>query len=145
VAANVYVPSGFPRHHRSASQDRAEALMVVLVTIAWVVVCGWIAVWLLSDVGATWLGAVAGLLVAMPSEDPNLHPAVASTACSLSDRTPTSSRFSALAHPVDMFAPAASSVRSRPMRICRISPGRANVARIGVSVAQVRTLAACRF
>jgi hypothetical protein len=26
-------------------------LMVVLVTIASVVVCGWIAVWLLSDVG----------------------------------------------------------------------------------------------
>lgn len=39
--------------------------MVVLVTIASVVVCGWIAVWLLSDVGAAWLGAVAGLPVAM--------------------------------------------------------------------------------
>ena len=39
--------------------------MVVLVTIPSVVVCGWIAVWLLSDVGATWLGAVAGLPVAM--------------------------------------------------------------------------------
>jgi hypothetical protein len=35
--------------------------MVVLVTIAPVVVCGWIAVWLLSDVGAAWLGAVAAL------------------------------------------------------------------------------------
>src|SRR6266516_316217 len=34
-------------------------------TIASVVVCGWIAVWLLSDVGAAWLGAVAGLPVAM--------------------------------------------------------------------------------
>jgi len=39
--------------------------MVVLVTIASVVVCGWIAVWLPSDVGGAWLGAVAGLLVAM--------------------------------------------------------------------------------
>lgn len=39
--------------------------MVVLVTIASVVVCGWIAVWLLCDVGAAWLGAVAGLPVAM--------------------------------------------------------------------------------
>lgn len=39
--------------------------MVVLVTIASVVVCGWIAVWLLSDVGAAWLGAVAGLPIAM--------------------------------------------------------------------------------
>ena len=58
--------------------------MVVLVTIASVVVCGWIAVWLLSDVGAAWLGAVAGLPVAMlPSEHRNRHPAVASTACSL--------------------------------------------------------------
>lgn len=55
------MPSDFPRHHRSTSPDRAEVLMVVLVTIASVVVCGWIAVWLLSDVGAAWLGAVAGL------------------------------------------------------------------------------------
>jgi len=39
--------------------------MVVLVTIASVVVCGWIEVWLLSDVGAAWLGAVAGLPVPM--------------------------------------------------------------------------------
>ena len=39
--------------------------MVALVTIASVVVCGWIAAWLLSDVGAAWLGAVAGLPVAM--------------------------------------------------------------------------------
>ena len=30
--------------------------MVVLVTIESVVVCGWIAVWLLSGVGAAWLG-----------------------------------------------------------------------------------------
>ena len=35
--------------------------MVVRVTIASVVVNGWIAVWLLSDVGAAWLGAVAGM------------------------------------------------------------------------------------
>ena len=35
--------------------------MVVLVTIAPVVVCGWIAVRLLSPVGAAWLGALAGL------------------------------------------------------------------------------------
>ena len=41
--------------------------MVVLFTIASVVVCGRIAVWLLSDVGAAWLGAVAGLPVAMLS------------------------------------------------------------------------------
>ena len=59
------MPSDFPRHHRSTSPNRAEVLMVVLVTIASVVVCGWIAVWLLSDVGAAWLGAVAGLPVAM--------------------------------------------------------------------------------
>jgi hypothetical protein len=54
VAANVNMPSDFPRHHRSTSPDRAEVLMVVLVlvTIASVVVCGWIAVWLLSDVRA---------------------------------------------------------------------------------------------
>lgn len=39
--------------------------MAALVTIASVVVCGWIAVWLLSDVGTAWLGAVAGLPVAM--------------------------------------------------------------------------------
>ena len=45
------MPSDFPRHHRSTSPDRAEVLMVALVTIAWVVVCGGIAVWLLSDVG----------------------------------------------------------------------------------------------
>ena len=38
--------------------------MVVLVTIA-SVICGWIAMWLLSDVGAAWPGAVAGLPVAM--------------------------------------------------------------------------------
>jgi hypothetical protein len=65
VAANVNMPSDFPPHHRSTSPDRAEVLMVVLVTIASVVVCGWIAVWLLSDVWAAWLGAVAGLPVAM--------------------------------------------------------------------------------
>jgi hypothetical protein len=35
--------------------------MVALVTIASVVVCGWIAAWLLSDVGAAWLEAVARL------------------------------------------------------------------------------------
>ena len=45
------MPSDFPRHHLSTSPDRAEVLMVVLVTIV-SVVCGWIAVWLLSDVGA---------------------------------------------------------------------------------------------
>ena len=45
------MPSDFPRHHRSTSPDRAEVLMVALVTIAWVVACGGIAVWLLSDVG----------------------------------------------------------------------------------------------
>jgi hypothetical protein len=61
VAANVNMPSDFPRHHRSTSPDRAEVLMVALVTIASVVVCGWIAVWLLSDVGVAWLEAVARL------------------------------------------------------------------------------------
>jgi hypothetical protein len=55
------MPSGFPRHHRSTSPDLAEVLMVALVTIASVVVWGWIAVWLLSDVGAAWLEAVARL------------------------------------------------------------------------------------
>jgi hypothetical protein len=39
--------------------------MVVLVTIESVVVCGWIAVWLLSGVGAAWLGGVTGLPVGM--------------------------------------------------------------------------------
>ena len=49
--------------------------MVALVTIASVVVCGWIAVWLLSDVGAAWLGAVAGLPVAMlPVMPPGVLP-----------------------------------------------------------------------
>ena len=56
MAANVNMPSDFPRHHRATSPDRAGVLMVVLVTIASVVVCGWIAVWLLSDVGAAWPG-----------------------------------------------------------------------------------------
>ena len=51
MAANVNMPSDFPRHQRSTSPDRTEVLIVVLVTIALVVVCGWIAVWLLSDVG----------------------------------------------------------------------------------------------
>jgi hypothetical protein len=55
------MPSNFPRHHRSTSPDRAEVPMVVLVTIASGRRLGWIAVWLLSDVGAAWLGAVAGL------------------------------------------------------------------------------------
>jgi hypothetical protein len=41
VAANVNMPSDFPRHRRSTSPDRADVLMVVLVTIASVVVCGW--------------------------------------------------------------------------------------------------------
>jgi hypothetical protein len=31
VAANVNMPSDFPRHHRSTSPDRAEVLMVVLL------------------------------------------------------------------------------------------------------------------
>jgi hypothetical protein len=58
---DVNMLSDFPRHHRSTSPDRAEVLMVVLVTIASVLVRGWIAVWLLSAVGAAWLGAVAAL------------------------------------------------------------------------------------
>jgi hypothetical protein len=59
--------------------------MVVLVTIVSVVVCGWIEVWLLSDIGAAWLGAVTGRSARRdaPSEHRNRHPAVASTACSL--------------------------------------------------------------
>ena len=40
-------------------------MVVLLVTIAPAVVCGWFAVWLLSDVGAAWPGAGAGLPVAM--------------------------------------------------------------------------------
>ena len=40
-------------------------LMVALVTIASVVVRGQIAVWLPSDAGAAWPGAVADLPVAM--------------------------------------------------------------------------------
>jgi hypothetical protein len=55
----------FPRHHRSTSPDRAEVLMVALVTIASVIICGWIAVSLLPGAGAAWPGAVAGLPVAM--------------------------------------------------------------------------------
>jgi hypothetical protein len=34
VAANASLPSDFPRHQRSTAPDRAEVLMVVLVTIA---------------------------------------------------------------------------------------------------------------
>jgi hypothetical protein len=84
VAANVNMPLDFPRHHRSTLPDRAEVLMAVLVTSASVVVCGWIAVWRLSDVGAAWLGAVAGLPVAiLPASIGTVNPAVASTACSL--------------------------------------------------------------
>jgi hypothetical protein len=48
-----------------AEPDRAEVLIVALVTIAPVLVCGSIAVWLLPDAGAAWLGAVAGPPVAM--------------------------------------------------------------------------------
>jgi hypothetical protein len=70
VAANVNMTSDFPRHHRSTSPDRAEVLMVVLVTIASVVVCGWIAVWLLSDVGAAWLGGPARAVGSPPSATP---------------------------------------------------------------------------
>ena len=53
------MPSHFP-HYRTTSPDRAALQTVVLVTIAKFVVCGWIAVWLLSDVGTAWLG-LAGL------------------------------------------------------------------------------------
>ena len=77
------MPLDFPRHHRSTSPDRAEVLRVVLVTIASVVVCGWITAWLLSDVGAAWLGAVAGLPVAILAASIGTVIAVASTACSL--------------------------------------------------------------
>jgi hypothetical protein len=78
------MPSDFPRHHRSTSPDDAEVLMVVLVTIASVVVCGWIAVWLLSDVGARVArGRGRSARRDAPSEHRNRHPAVASTACSL--------------------------------------------------------------
>jgi len=103
VAANVNMPSDFPGHHRSTSPDRAEVLMVVLVTIASVVVCGWIAVWLLSDVGAAWLGAVAGLPVAM-------LPASIGTVILRWHRR---RRFSALGHPSRNDPPcrAADSVR----------------------------------
>ena len=74
--------------------------MVVLVMIASVVVCGWIAVWLLSDVGGRMArGRGRSARRDAPSEHRNRHPAVASTACSSSDRTRTSSRFSALGHP----------------------------------------------
>src|SRR6266581_9246148 len=102
------MPSDFPRHHRSTSPNRAEVLMVVLVTIASVVVCGWIAVWPLSDVGAAWLGAVAGLPVAM------LPASIGTSSCGGIDGVQpqataprTSSRFSALGHP------------SRNVRSCR--------------------------
>jgi hypothetical protein len=65
VAANVNMSPDFPRYHRSTTPDRAEVLMVVLVTITSIVVCDWIAVWLLSNLGAAWLGGVAGPPVAM--------------------------------------------------------------------------------
>jgi hypothetical protein len=53
--------SDFPCHYRSTSPDRAEVLIASSSrSPPVVVVCGWIAVWLLSDVGAAWLGAVAG-------------------------------------------------------------------------------------
>jgi hypothetical protein len=38
VAANLNMSSDFPRCHRSTSPDRTQALMVVLVAIASVVV-----------------------------------------------------------------------------------------------------------
>jgi hypothetical protein len=47
AAANVNMPSDFPRHHRFTPPDRAEVLIVALVTIAPVLGCGSIAVWLL--------------------------------------------------------------------------------------------------
>jgi hypothetical protein len=84
--------------------------MVVLVTIASFVVCGWIAVWLLSDVGAAWLGAVAGLPVAMLSASIGtvILPA-ASTACSLKRPHPARVVDSPpSATPVETFAYAAS-------------------------------------
>jgi hypothetical protein len=114
VAANVNMPSDFPRHHRSTSPDRAEVLMVVLVTIASVVVCGWIAVWLLSDVGAAWLGVVAGLPVAMlPASIGTRHPAVASTACSFKRPHPARVVGSPpSATPVETFAHAAMNART---------------------------------
>ena len=52
-------------------------------TIAPVVVCGWIAVWLLSDVGGRMArGRGRPARRDAPSEHRNRHPAVASTACS---------------------------------------------------------------
>jgi hypothetical protein len=88
--------------------------MVVLVTIASVVGCGWIAVWLLSDVGAASLGAVAGLPVAMlPASIGTVILRWHRRRAASSDRTPrTSSRFSALGHPFETFAYAAESARS---------------------------------
>ena len=73
MAPHVNMPSDFPRHHRSTSPDRAEVLMVVLVTITVGRRLRWIAVWLLSDVGVAWLGAVAGLVVAARTEGFGLH------------------------------------------------------------------------
>jgi hypothetical protein len=109
VAANVNMPSDFPRHHRSTSPDRAEVLMVVLVTIASVVVCGWIAVWLLSDVGARMArGRGRSARRDAPSEHRNRHPAVASTACSLKRPHPARVVDSPpSATPVETFAHAA--------------------------------------
>ena len=74
--------------------------MVALVTIAPVVVCGWIAVWLLSDVGAAWLGAVAGLPVAMlPASIGTVILRWHRRRAPQATAHPTSSRFSALGHP----------------------------------------------
>jgi len=59
------MPSDFPRHHRSTSPDPAEVLDGcprhdrVGRRLRRIAVC------LLSDVGAAWLGAVAGLPVAL--------------------------------------------------------------------------------
>jgi len=57
--------SDFPRHHRSTSPDRTEVLMVVLVTIAVGRRLRLDRSVAASDVGGAWLGAVAGLPVAM--------------------------------------------------------------------------------
>jgi hypothetical protein len=89
-----------------------------------VVVCGWLAVWLLSDAGTAWLGAVAGLPSRCFQQASEPHPAVASTACSL--KRPRPARVvdsSPSATPVETFAHAASRAHRSSHPVERTSTG----------------------
>src|SRR5215211_6057328 len=128
------MPSDFPRHHRSTSPDRAEVLMVVLVTIASVVVCGWIAVWLLSDVGAAWLVAVAGLPSRCSQRASEPSSCDGSTACSLNRPHPARVVDSPpSAAPVETFAHGSLLLR-HPVKGCDRGAVDGASALVGVNV-----------